>query len=566
MSFLSFSSGRILVLHTDGLCTTGAVFARARGKPEELARVTAVGSDPEATLTTIVLALKEAGTTVPKRVILASDRAALTHVELPVHPDQPRPYAEMRELARWESEMAFSDLPTWDLEAILVVTGAVSAQQDSRVREEIASRAALALGGPDPRYHDVALSMGVIDRSKRDMAVETLERLNQPVGEAGCGWVAVERKEHGDFGQHGWVLAAVIEAERTAWRQACQANKLVLTGFVPSWGLTDLAARDHIATTEDDPADDGGPRLLLERHNGAMVLVNLIGTAVESIRLINLNRPDTTEHDMLHRILDGREQERLVAVGFSADALAVVRASIPQVMALDDRLKAVLAGAAAKGLALKSATGWPPVVAPSEPKPPIWKSDSFHLVALVCLVVAGIGYFDISTRLRTAGATQSLEELEVKYDSRKLIADTIKTSIGEINAMQREIKHLRSEIADLERREDVANYLQSRRQDVVQGLLMALRRSIPKGVVMRELAESKKVPEVFTLTAWALTDIAAEKFIAQLNDALEPLGLVVADETVFREPGPQRMTGYGAQLRIVPVSFAPQTDEGKPQK
>lgn len=73
-------------------------------------------------------------------------------------------------------------------------------------------------------------------------------------------------------------------------------------------------------------------------------------------------------------------------------------------------------------------------------------------------------------------------------------------------------------------------------------------------MVVRAIEESRKVPEVFTLTAWALTDIDAEKFIAALNNQLTPSGLVVADESVFKEIGPQKIDGYGARLRIVPLS------------
>lgn len=574
MSFFSPSSSRILALYTDGITTTGAVFRKRRGKPEEIARVTARGSDPEATLAGILEALKAAGTTPPKKVILASDRAALTRVELPVHPNQPRPYAQMRELARWESEMAFSDLPSWDLEKILTTSGAVNKTSNERVQKEIASRAELSLGGPDPRYQDVALSLGVIDRAKRDMAIETLERLNQPVGEAGCSWIAVERKDHGDFGQHGWILSAVSESDREAWREACKMNNLVLTGIVPAWGLSDAIARHHIENLETNPekspakdtGDSTAPRLLLERHNGAIALVNLIGKAVESIRLVNLNRPDTMEHDMLHRILDGREQEKIVAVGFSTDALSVVRKSFPQVVAMDDTPGAVLYGAAARGLALRVATSWPQVVAPSEPRPPIWKNDNFYRAALIAIVVSGLGFVDISTRLKVAKVTQQLETLDADFENRRLVAKTIRAAVGEVKAIQRKIDQVTVQIDDLKQREKIAIYLQTRRQMVVEGLLLALRHSIPKGVVMRELAESTKTPEVFTLSAWALTDIDAERFIARLNNTIKPLGLVVADETVFRAPGPQQLPGYGAQLRIVPLSFAPQVDEPEPSK
>lgn len=551
MSLFSFSSGQILALHSDGITLTGAVFRRKGGLPEEIARASAHSSDPAAALAEIIQSLAKAGTPPPKRVIIASDRAVFSRAELPVHPNQPRPYAQMRELARWESEMAFSDLPSWDIEAILLAMGVMSEQSDKRVRDEIALRTSQALGGPAPRYQDVALSMGAITRPMRDAAVELRESLNQPVGEAGCGWIPTSRKDIGDLVQHTWLLSAVTEFDREAWRDACTLNKLTLVGIVPSWGLSGLAASQK-STTENA---ENEPHLLLERHSGAISLINMTGETVESIRLVNLNRPDTTEGAVLHRILDGREQDRIVAVGFSDTTFAAISGTFKQVERLDDTRGAVLAGVAARGLALKGALLWPPLVTRAEPNPPIWKSDNFYRGALVAAVVLAIGGMDMSTRIKKAGFEEKLAELNTDYDRRRLITGKIQATLNAAHQFESEIDTARTEMEDLRRRERVAVYLQSRRQEIVVGLLEALRQSIPRGVVMRELTESRKTPEVFTLIAWALSDISAERFIANLNGRLEPLGLVVADETVFREAGPQGIMGYGAQFRIVPTGY-----------
>lgn len=551
MSLLSFSSGQILALHSDGIMLTGAVFRRKAGLPEEIARVSAHSSDPAAALAEIIQSLIKAGTPPPKRVIIASDRAVFSRAELPVHPNQPRPYAQMRELARWESEMAFSDLPSWDIEAILMAMGVMSDTSKARVHDEITHRETLSSGGPAPRFQDVALSMGAITRPMRDAAVELRESLNQPVGEAGCGWIPTTRKDVGDLVQHAWLLSAVTEFDREAWRDACTLNKLTLVGIVPSWGLSSLMARQKIT----DESAENEPHLLLERHSGAIALINMTGETVESIRLVNLNRPDTTEGAVLHRILDGREQDRIVAVGFSDATFSAISGTFTQVERLDDIRGAVLAGVAARGLAIKGAPPWPPLVLRAEPNPPIWKNENFYRGVLVAVVVVGVGGMDVSTRIKKAGFEVKLAGLETDYERRRLITGTIQATVNAAHKFENDIEVATTEMDDLRRRIKIATYLQSRRQEIVVGLLETLQQSIPKGVVMRALKESRKTPEVFTLTAWALTDIAAERFIASLNDRLEPLGLIVADETVFREVGPQGLAGYGAQFRIVPTGY-----------
>lgn len=548
MELLPGPSGRILALHTDGITTTGAVFRRLKGSPDEVARVSALNPDPSAALAEILQKLKSEGVKVPARVILATDRAALSRAELPVHPQRPRPYDQMRELARWESEVAFSDLPSWTVKDILAGMGAVTPPADQRIRHEIEQRTSQILDGPAPRYQDVALDMGIIDRATRDAAVAFRENLNQPPGDAGCGWSPVTQNPGDDFVQHNWMLSALSEYDRQAWRDACKLNKLSLIGILPSWGLTELKARK--AQLESKP--DVGSRLLLERHSGAIALLHLNEEEVESVRLVNLNRPDSDETETLHRILDGREQARITASGFSWEARPVIRAAFPGVEILEETLPAVLAGAAARGLGIRRAPDWPPLIAKEEPRPPIWQRENFYRIAMVVAVIIGIGTTDAYTRWQKSRFEARSEELDAEFEERREIKNQIQSAVNAARALEGKLDETAREIEDLRARAANAAYLQERRHQTVSGLLYAIRDAIPKGVVMREIKESRKSPEVFTLTAWALTDIDAERFIAQLNERLADLGLVVANEGVFKEQGPQNLDGYGARLRIVP--------------
>jgi hypothetical protein len=284
-----------------------------------------------------------------------------------------------------------------------------------------------------------------------------------------------------------------------------------------------------------------------------MSLVHKVGDAVESIRLINLNRPDMDESEMLQRILGGREQSRAVAVGFGPEAQRTVRAIFPHAELIEDTPGTVLAGVAGRGMGLKKAADWPALIAKAEPKPPIYKSDNFFRAALIVGVLVAIGGTDGYTRIKKSGLDLRLEELDQEYKDRRKIVSAINNSIGEARRIETEIQTAKAEIESFGKQVKAATYLQQRRQLVVQGLLDGLRRSIPNGVVVRYLEEEPTAPEVFTLSAWALTEVDAEEFIAQLNQALAPVGLAVAGESVFAQPGPKKLDGYGAELRIVPL-------------
>lgn len=551
MPLISLFNGKILAVHTDGITTTGAVFGRQKGMPKLLGQARSKALDPQDALADIIDALRADKVSVPKRVMLASDRAVMVRAELPVNPERPRPYAQMRELASWEAELGFSDLPAWDIGAILKAIGAVSQEADIRINEAMELRATQTLGGPAPRYQDVAVSLGEIDRNLREAAVELRERLNQPVGEPGCGWSAVQREAEGDYAQHAWLLAAIGEFDREIWRGACRENKLSLVGVLPSWGLTDFAAR-HM---QSDPEDSAHQRLLLECHNGAISLIHMDAKAVESIRIVNLNHSTTAQEDALHHILERRQQTQLAAVGFDDNARAFIRKTFPKSVHLDDLVSATLAGAAARGLRLKKAPDWPPLIAAAEPRPPIWKSSNFYRAMMMMLVLGAIAGLDLSTRWNNAKLDKQLAKVEAQYEERRDIAGHIQKSIDRVDDLKAQVKTAQAEIADLLVRGEIAKYLQQRRPQVTQGLLEAIRLSIPNGVVMRVIEESDKVPEVFTLSAWSLTDIAAERFISRLNENLAVLDLVVADEAVFREAGPGAISGYGSRLRIAPKTL-----------
>jgi len=542
------SASRILALHSDGITTRAAVFRRRKRRAVELGRAETAIAEPGAALDALLADLRRQKIRPPTRAILGSDRAVLLRADLPVDPAHPRPYVQMRELARWETEPAFSDLPDWPLPAILRAAGLIDAEADRAIRDEMAARASHAGGGPPPRYQDVALSLGLLDRGAFDAAAALHERVTQAPGEAGCGWSPAAPGDDTTSGQHPWLLSAIGGEERAAWRAALRARKLTLAAIVPGWGLADQPP----VLPNKGKADPPRPRLLLERHAGAMALLRFNGAAVDLVQVIDLNRAEADEAVVLRRALEGREQAELCSVGFDEGARAVMDAALPGGTHRGDGPGALLAGLAARGLDLPDAPARLPGIAAKEPAPPLWKRRNFYRAAMILIVTGGLGAADAQMRLKRGALESRLAELEAEYDERRSLASKIEAAARRVETLEGGVAEAEAALADLETRLANARYLQERRQEVAEGLLKALRDAIPQGVVIQSVTESRNVGEVFTLSAWAVTDIAAERFISQLNAALEPLDLVVADEAVFRAPGPQRMDGYGTRLRIAP--------------
>ena len=554
------SASRVLAIHTDGIRTHAAVFRRRKGRAVEDGRASVCIAEPLAALDALLDQLRAQKLRVPKQAILGSDRAVLIRADLPVDPAHPRRYEQMRELARWETEPAFSDLPDWPLPAILRATGAVHEEADRAIRDEIAAREAQAGGGPAPRYQDVALSLGLVSRGALEQAGALRERLSEMGGEAGCGWGAARADSEAAEGQHPWLLAAMPGDERAEWRAALRARKLKCTAFLPGWGLSDVPAAPGNGKGKAEIPEQ---RLLLERHAGAMALMRFNGAAVDLVQLVDLNRADADEAAALTRILDGRQQAHLITVGFDPAARAAIDAALPGAQHRDDGPGALLSGLAARAMGVKDAAAWLPAIAPKEPAAPLWKRRNFYRAAMVLIVVGGLAALDTYTRMKRAGHEARLAELEAKYEERRSLASKIEASIRRVEGLQQDIAEAETAIDELQARADAARYLQDRRQEVSEGVLYALRESIPRGVVVQSLTESRNLRGVFTLNAWATTDIAAERFISRLNAALAPLALVVADEAVFRAPGPQRITGYGARLRIAPRNTEDETRLGR---
>ncbi|MEM1277493.1 MAG: hypothetical protein AAGH74_13285 [Pseudomonadota bacterium] len=530
MSVLPFSSAKTFVVYTDGVVTHGAIFLRRRGKAELVDRAVSGAAEPVDALGDLIAQLGQRS--VPKTALFASDRAVLVRADLPVDPDRPRKYDQMRELARWEAEPAFSDLPDWTMSDILLASGALTEQQYRMVEAEIEHTQ--RPGIPQQRFQDVALRLEVIDRAARDLAVTTQERLAEQVSDAACAWAGAATEEM-TSAPYPWLISAISEPNRQAWVDAFRSHKIKIPGLLPGWGL---------AASGDEP------QLVLERHDGAIFSVLVNNGVVEHAQMNDLSAATADETRVIERLLDLKAPDKVIAIGFDQDLESRIRWHAPEAEFHPDWPLAALEALARHDLEGKGSQLVAPKIALREPAKPLFRNPDFYRVGLVALVVFAILGFEGKNRWELAGLQNRLAELDQEFTDKKAVKGQIETSVSRLNSLQSEAKTLEDRIAEIKERERNALYLQSRRAELPIGILNAVRNSAHPGLVMRSISESATLSEIYIATAWSVSEVGAEEFISDLNRNLASLGLSVADETVFQERGLRGIEGYGVRLRI----------------
>lgn len=532
MAILSFSSGKVFIVYTDGVTSHGAVFQRRRGVPEQLARATSSVPDPAAAAAELHDKLK-AQTSLPKEVFIATDRSVLMNSSLPVDPSRPRPYAQMRELARWEAEPMFSELPDWSIDRVLRATGRITEAQHKMITAEIEHTQ--RPGTPAARYQDVAIRLGYLDRSGRDFAIDAQERLSQQVEAPACAW----RPTAGDgaaANQFAWQIAAMPAPERQAWNDGFKAKRIKLATLFAGWGL-------------GSPDASEGASLVLERHSGAIFTHSVSETGEQTFRLFEQSSATSNEATAIERALDGALPETVTAIGFEQNSQNLIQDLAPMATFKDDWPQEALLGLAHLALETSEAPTTPRI-APKEPPKPLYKNADFWRVALLLGVALTIAGFEGYNRYRLSSLQARLEDLKVEYAEKRDVADRLNALVQKIDNLKDQVTDA-YEVASLAREvERNAAYLQDRRSVLPVGILEAVRDAAHGGLVMQSISESKDIPEVFIATAWSVTELGAEQFISALNKNLAPLGLSVADESVFRQSGLRGIDGYSVKLRI----------------
>src|SRR5690554_7288266 len=111
---------QVLVCETDGVAFRGAVIARDGARLKLMHSFKSEQLDPALALADVVNALKNAGWTGTKAVLL-SPAATTSLIELPINPKKPKPIAQMQALIRWEAEpLLMQQQNQWTLGYVLV--------------------------------------------------------------------------------------------------------------------------------------------------------------------------------------------------------------------------------------------------------------------------------------------------------------------------------------------------------------------------------------------------------------------------------------------------------------
>jgi len=366
------------------------------------------------------------------------------------------------------------------------------------------------------------------------------QRLAAPVTLAACGWRPAARDGEVSGAQHPWLISALAEEERARWLKALSARKIALDGIAPAWGLGPPA----------QPPEGDESSLVLERHARAVLVKRVSARGTESVRLAVFDEDAEAEARVLSRMLDGPHAEDVVAYGFSPQAEALIGASVPQARFGGPWETAALEALASN--ALGAVPEGPPLVDPRDPAPPIYKNPDFYRGVMAAGVLLAVVAWDGWHRVQLWRLDARFQKLEQEYEEKRVIAQAVQRQRGAATSLQTRLAQTEEDLEAARAEQEIASYLLERRPQLTTGLLDAVRAAAAGDVVVSAVREAAEPRESFVVSAWALREIAAERFVSALNSQLGPLSLSVADESLERGIGVRGMRGFTVKLRVAP--------------
>jgi hypothetical protein len=464
----------------------------------------------------------------------------------------------MQELVRWELEpLLMQHTIIWSVGRILVGLGyleetqarEILARQQGKQSKSNQNEAANKLEMYSlKRFGDVAIEQGYITREQLDEALTKQAWLRMEGDDIACGWqaIAIEADAQGPY---PWLASGVNKGLLKQWEAAFSAQRITLEHFFPVAGC----AAANLSRNE--------PAIVLETGGGQVVGMRLGAKGLESIVTHEsaLNGAMEACLETYHGLTPPDPESLWLAIGDGGDAglpkaLSDVvgreaRLLKSGVTGIAEAVTSGMAGAARHVLALSGGNHCCAVLTRG-PKASITSTPKFRLVAGAALIFAGLLLAEGILQVRQSMANTTAERVNKQ-------AGELDAAVNRVQALikqQDDIKAKRAEVKKAEQRADFYTEELPRRATMVRTLLDTLERTANDSVVLERIAEEQK--KGMQVTAWALSDTAAQQFALSLKRGLEPLGLALVEMRVTEKNGRLSLPGYAVTFRIVDKDVA----------
>lgn len=581
---LNFGKAKsLLVCETDGFFLRGAVLVRAGNELVPIYTAESVQADMTDAVADLIKSLKADGWAGHNAVLL-SPTVLSTLLELPVNPKKPRSLSQMQELIRWEAEPLLMQHTTqWSMGNLLVSRGYITEEQAATVMDLQQGKAnsAAGLNFADTfsmrRFGDLAEELGYIKRSQLNACLAGQEWLKSDDETIECGWSA--QGEVSDIpGTFNWLVTGVNKDLLQRWTNVFQKNGVVLEAMYPLAGCsTTLLEEDSVSSVVLESLH--GMAFVAQVTNNKIVNQHLylnpakqsLELCLESYHALNVNSSDPV---WLAYQYDEKDLAEKLKATLECDLQSLNTSPV------SDRLSAGMLGAGIHAFGLWGSKRMASARL-GGPLPAFWHRVEVRAIALLVALLLIIMTTEISLQVRENLITTKKAEIDAQWSVIDSAMKRIKADIKQVEDRKAELKARQSDQVRAQQRLTFFGEELPARAALVQAILGVLQQVIVDDVVINSIDEMGKratlMPVValnvikdtrieienFNLEAWALSETAAQTFIQQMEQAIEPWSMEVRDSQVIERLGPLNLEGFVVSMRLVKLREAVDSNQGE---
>ena len=576
-SLFNFGKAKsLLVCETDGFIMRGAVFTRVGKEIVVIHKAQSQQANMADAVADLIKQLKETGWEGNEAVLL-SPTVLSTLIELPVNPKKPRPLPQMQELVKWEVEPLLMQHTTqWSVGHLLVGRGYMTEEQAEAVMD-LQQAKPNAVGGLElsdkfalRRFGELAEELGYIRASQLKACLAGQEWLKSDDEEIECGWIP--QGEVPDIpGTYNWLVSCTSKSLLQRWIKTFSTQGVTLQAMYPLAGCSSvlLAGKESDAILLESHADSAFVQQLVEDKIAAQfLLVNPakqpVELCIESFHTLN---PSATEAAYL---ADWQDNSQELANELK-DTLDITPIILDQAL-ITEGVSPGMAGASLHALSA-SITSRCSNVRLGGPLPSLWERVEVRSIALFLALFLIIAGTEVTLLFRDHQIQSTKAEVDARWKTINSAMQRVNSQINQVEKRkallkEQETKNQRAQARLKFFSEDIPD-----RVALVQAVLGVLPTAASDEVLITNIDElGKRVSvmpalpsrvkdnrvevENFNIAAWALTESAAQTFIQNLKEALEPWGLEVRDSKVFSRLGPMKIDGFAVSMRLVKLVSA----------
>jgi hypothetical protein len=575
------AQSELLVFETDGFSLRAALIKNAGYKTNVTYTAESPLADMAEAVKEIAGQLKQNGYKGGKAILL-SPAVLSTLVELPIDPKKARPIPQMQELIRWEVEPLLMQHTTrWTVGHLLVGQGYMTAEQAQTVMDmqqgkanptgELQTTDKLSLR----RFGDLAEELGYIRRSQLNACLSGQEWLKSEDEDIACGWAAQGEVEDVP-GTFGWLVSCVSKSLLARWESTFKAHNIKLEAMYPLTGSSNTLSKM-----------DGPSSVVIESHRG-MAFISKIdkGFITQQQQYVNPQQTDVARClESFHSISSA--SNTLIGLsswqGETKTLTAELASSLERdVTALvdDEQGGKVSPGmlGAARHVFKTGNTSLVAEVRIGGPLPPTMQRPTTRAAMLVAGLLGLIVLSEVSLAVIKHQALANKQDIDQQWEIINTSNKRISTQASEIEKRKQEIEKQETEQKRMQALIEFYGHDIPERVSLVQSLLGILQSTVTDEVVINSIDELGKRAsfrqviqnsisqdtrievENFNVDAWALSETAAQSFLQNLTQAIQPWGLEIRDPKVVSRQGPLNLPGFGLGFRIVKLAMPEDTD------